>query len=202
MKGSEVLDEILSGNRRFLQGERIGICNPVDVDLGNMVHSQSPIAAVLSCSDSRVPPEHVLDRKIGEIFVVRVAGKVPGPAVIGSLEYAVSHLRVPLLLVLGHEKCGAVKAALEGMGSTAVGALGALIQELEPAVRPVLDQEEKVKDILHEAVYASVWFTMNRILERSQIIRDAVEEGVLLLKGAVYSLQTGEVTILEEGEGA
>jgi carbonic anhydrase len=149
-----------------------------------------------------VPPEHVLDRKIGEIFVVRVAGKVPGPAVIGSLEYAVSHLRVPLLLVLGHEKCGAVKAALEGMGSTAVGALGALIQELEPAVRPVLDQEEKVKDILHEAVHASVWFTMNRILERSQIIRDAVEEGVLLLKGAVYSLQTGEVTILEEGEGA
>lgn len=70
------------------------------------MQSQSPIAAVLSCSDSRVPPEHVLDKKIGEVFVVRVAGKVPGTAVIGSLEYAILHLKVPLLLVLGHEGCG------------------------------------------------------------------------------------------------
>jgi carbonic anhydrase len=84
MKGSEVLEKILSGNKRFVRGERTGVCNPVDVDLGAMVHSQSPIAAVLSCSDSRVPPEHVLDKKIGEVFVVRVAGKVPGPSVIGS----------------------------------------------------------------------------------------------------------------------
>ena len=108
MKGSEVLEKILHGNKRFLQGERTGVCNPVDVDLGAMVQDQSPIDAVLSCSDSRVPPEHVLDKKIGEIFVVRVAEKVPGTAVVGSLEYAVNHLKVPLLLVLGHEGCGAV----------------------------------------------------------------------------------------------
>jgi carbonic anhydrase len=197
MKGSEVLEKILKGNRRFLQGDRIGICNPVDVDLGKMVQSQNPIAAVLSCSDSRVPPEHVLDKKIGEIFVVRVAGKVPGPAVLGSLEYAVEHLKVPLLLVLGHERCGAVKAALEGVGNAADGALGALIRELEPAVRPVLDQEEEAEDVLHEAVHASVWYTMNRILESSPLIADAVREGDLLLQGAVYSLQTGEVTLLQ-----
>ena len=72
-----------------------------------MVHIQSPFAAVLCCSDSRVPPDHVLDRKLEEIFVVRVAGKVPGPAVVGSLEYAVAHLKVPLLRVPGHEGCGA-----------------------------------------------------------------------------------------------
>ena len=135
MKGSEVLEKILSGNKRFIQGERTGVCNPVDVDLGAMVHSQSPIAAVLSCTDSRVPPEHVLDKKIGEIFVVRVAGKVPGPSVIGSLEYAVLNLNVPLLLVLGHEGCGAVKAALEGVGTGAKGGLGELIREIEPAVQ-------------------------------------------------------------------
>jgi carbonic anhydrase len=122
-----------------------------------MVHSQSPVAAVLSCYDSRVPPEHVLDKKIGEIFVVRVAGKVPGTAVIGSLEYAVVHLKVPLLLVLGHEGCGAIKAALEGAGKEAGGALGELIREIEPAVKPVLQQEEEVEDIMHEAVRASVW---------------------------------------------
>ncbi len=135
MKGSEVLGKILSGNKRFVQGERTGVCNRVDVDLGAMVQSQSPIAAVLSCSDSRVPPEHVLDKKIGEVFVVRVAGKVPGPSVIGSLEYAILHLKVPLLLVLGHEGCGAVKAALEGVGTGAKGALGELIREIEPAVQ-------------------------------------------------------------------
>ena len=108
MKGSEVLEKVLHRNKRFLQGERTGVCSPVDVDLGAMVQDQSPIAAVHCCSDSRVPPVNVLDKKIGEIFVVRVAGKVPGIAVIGSLEYTVNHLKVPLLLVLGHEGCGAV----------------------------------------------------------------------------------------------
>jgi carbonic anhydrase len=127
MKGSEILEKILNGNKRFVQGERTGVCNPVDVDLKTMVQSQSPMAAVLCCSDSRVPPEHVLDKKIGEIFVVRVAGQVTGTAVIGSLEYAVEHLKVPLLLVLGHERCGAVKAALEG---EALGAVGELIKEI------------------------------------------------------------------------
>lgn len=198
MKGSEVLEKILSGNKRFLQGERIGICNPVDVDLGTMVEGQSPIAAVLCCSDSRVPPEHVLDKKIGEIFVVRVAGKVPGPAVIGSLEYAVKHLKVPLLLVLGHEGCGAVKAALEGMGSHTGGALGALIKELEPAVLPVLRRNDKVDDVVHEAVYASVWYIIERILDLSPVIAAAVKNEDLLIKGAVYGLSTGEVSLLEQ----
>ncbi len=198
MKSSEVLEKILKGNKRFLQGERTGICNPVDVDLGSLVHKQNPIAAVLSCSDSRVPPEHVLDKKIGEIFVVRVAGKVPGPAVIGSLEYAVEHLKVPLLLVLGHEGCGAVKAALGGVGNDAKGALDELIREIVPAVQPILDQAEDGADVMHEAVYANVKFTMNRILERSPIIAAAVKNEELMLVGAIYSLQTNEITLLEE----
>jgi carbonic anhydrase len=144
MKGSEVLEKILSQNKRFVQGERTGVCNRVDVDLGAMVQSQSPIAAVLRGSDSRVPPEHVLDKKIGEVFVVRVAGKVPGPSVIGSLEHAILHLKVPLLLVLGHENCGAVKAALESKGDEVGGALGDLIRELEPVVKPMLMEDKYV----------------------------------------------------------
>jgi len=198
MKGSEVLEKILHGNRRFVLGERTGLCNPVDVDLGSMVHSQNPMAAVLCCSDSRVPPDHVLDKKIGDIFVVRVAGKVPGPAVVGSLEYAVEHLKVPLLLVLGHEGCGAVKAALQSDGGEAEGALAELIREIEPAVRPILCQAEEVGDVMKEAVHATVWHTMSKLLERSPLIAEAVADGRLMLKGAVYSLTTGEVTILEE----
>ena len=198
MKGSEVLEKILSGNKRFVQGERTGVCNPVDVDLRAMVQSQSPIAAVLSCSDSRVPPEHVLDKKIGEIFVVRVAGKVPGPSVIGSLEYAVLNLKVPLLLVLGHENCGAVKAALEGKGDEVGGALGGIIRELEPVVKPTLMKGKEVDEVMHEAVNATVRYTITRILELSPVIATAVRKGELLVKGAVYSLSTSEVTILEE----
>lgn len=198
MKGSEVLEKILSGNKRFVRGERTGLCNPVDVDLKTMVHTQSPLAAVLSCSDSRVPPDHVLDKKIGEIFVVRVAGKVPGPVVVGSLEYAVAHLKVPLLLVLGHEGCGAVKAALESSEDGAEGALGELIREIEPAVKPILEQYEDVEDVMQEAVRATIWHTMNKLLERSPLIAKAVKDGRLMLKGAVYSLTTGEVTILDE----
>ena len=136
MKGSELLEEILSVNKRFFQRERTGLYNPVDVDLGTMVPTQSPFSAVLCRSDSTAPPDHMLDRKLGEIFAVRVAGKVPGTAVVGSLEYAVEHLKVPLLVVPGHEGRGAVKAALEGIEGGAVGAPNELIREIEAAVRP------------------------------------------------------------------
>ena len=156
------------------------------------------MAAVLCCSDSRVSPEHVLDKKIGDIFVVRVAGNVPVTAVIGSLEYAVAYLKVPLLLVLGHEGCGAIKAALDGAGKEAGGAMGELIREIEPAVKPVLQQEEEVDDIMHEAVCANVWHTMEKLIERSPVIAEAVQGGSLMLTGAVYSLTTSQVAILEE----
>jgi carbonic anhydrase len=196
------MDKILSANRRFVQGKRIGICNPVDVNLGTMADSQSPIAAVLSCSDSRVPPARVPDRKKGEIFVVRVADKVPVSAVIRNLEYAFEHLKVFLMHVFGYEGCGAVEDALEVMGGCTDGTPGNLIKELEPAVMPLLIQREKYEDVLHEAAYASVRCTIDRILERSRGIADAFKKGALLIKGAVYALLTGELSLLEQrGQG-
>jgi carbonic anhydrase len=128
---------------------------------------------------------------------VRVAGNIAGLSELGSLEYAVEHLKVPLLLVLGHEGCGAVKAALQG---EVPGALGELIKEIGPAVRPVLDQEEEVEDVVLKAVQANVWHTMEKLLERSPVIVGAVQSGSLMLTGAVYSLTTGQITLLvEEG---
>ncbi|MDF1534875.1 MAG: carbonic anhydrase [bacterium] len=193
MKGPEVLEKVLAGNRRFVTGKNRALGDPVN--LGEMVQTQSPIAAVLSCSDARVPPHHVLDKKIGEIFVVRVAGKVPGPSVIGSLEYAVAQLKVPLLLVLGHEGCGAVKAAMEG---GAEGVLGELVKEIELAVRSVLEESENHEDAFSEAVKANTRQTMRKLMERSPVISDAVRNGDLILAGAIYSLETGEVTVLPE----
>ena len=193
MKGSEALEKLLEGNRRFAQG---GGCLAVTQEaLAGMARGQRPSAAVLCCADSRVGPEHILDQGLGDIFVVRVAGNIAGISEIGSLEYAVKHLGVPLLMVLGHEECGAVKAALEG---EAPGAIGELVQEIGKAVLPVLDQEEEVKDVVFEAVRANVWHTMAKLIERSPVISDAVRNGSLMLTGAVYSLSTGRVTILKE----
>ena len=109
------------------------------------------------------------------------------------------HLKVPLLLVLGHEGCGAVKAALESKGDSAGGALSELIGEIEPAVKSTLTKGKEVDEVMHEAVYATVRYTITRILELSPVIAAAVRKGDLLVKGAVYSLSTSEVTILEEG---
>jgi carbonic anhydrase len=107
----------------------------------------------------------------------------------------VRHLGVPLLLVLGHEGCGAVKAALEG---EADGAVGELISQIQPVVRPVMEQVERVKNTLMEAVQANVWHTMGMLVERSPVIAGAVRSGDLVLAGAVYSLTSGKVSVLEE----
>ena len=105
MTGEQVLDILLTGNRRYLEGRKSGVHQVPDRQ--QLVAGQNPHAAVLCRSDSRVPPEHIFDQTHGEIFVVRVAGNIAGPSEVGSLEYAVEHLKVPLILVMGHEGCGA-----------------------------------------------------------------------------------------------
>ena len=124
-----------------------------------------------------------------------VAGNIAGLSELGSLEYAVALLKTPLLLVLEHEGCGAVKASLAG---SAEGAIGKLIEEIAPAVRPVLEQSEKVDDVELEAIKANVWHTMGKLVQRSPIISEAVRSGDVELAGAVYSLEAGSVTILTE----
>jgi carbonic anhydrase len=192
MTGTEVLDKLRQGNGRFVAGKSVGA---EGVDLAGMVDSQSPIAAILCCSDSRVPPEYVFDQGVGDIFVVRVAGNIAGLSELGRLEYAVAHLKTPLLLVLGHEGCGAVKASLAG---SAEGAIGKLIEEIAPAVRPVLEQSEEAENVELEAIKANIWHTMGKLVERSKVIEEAVRGGDVSLMGAVYSLETGSVTILTE----
>lgn len=187
------LDRLLEGNRRFISGERTGVSARWEPD--TMVVSQKPFAAVLGCSDSRVPPEQIFDLGPGEIFVVRVAGNIAGSSEVGSLEYAVRHLGVSLVLVMGHEGCGAVKAALEGEGDDE---LGGVIAQIRPAVKPVLNQAEETRDIWTEAVRANVWNTMNALIGQSEVIRETVQNGDISLAGAIFSLSSGRVSILEE----
>lgn len=193
MTGEQALNNLLEGNRRYLEGRKTGAHQIPDRQ--KLAAGQNPQAAILCCSDSRVPPEHIFDQSHGQVFVVRVAGNIAGPSEVGSLEYAVEHLKIPLLLVMGHEGCGAVKAALDG---SAPGHLGKLLDEITPAVRPVLTQVDKVNDTISEAVRANVWYTMNQLLKRSDVLKGSVQSSGLLLSGAVYSLATGAVQVLSE----
>lgn len=159
-----------------------------------LVSGQHPHAEILSCSDSRVPPELIFDQGLGDLFVVRVAGNVVADAELGSLEYGAEHLHVPLLVVLGHQHCGAVTAAVEGGG--AVGHIGALVNLLRPAV-------EKTRglngDPVENAVRANVEMVVRQLRASTPILAPLVSQGNLKVVGAVYSLDTGKVAWLPDG---
>jgi carbonic anhydrase len=158
-----------------------------------LASGQHPHAEVLSCSDSRVPTELIFDQGLGDLFIVRVAGNVVSDTELGSLEYGAEHLHVPLLLVLGHQRCGAVTAAVEG--GEAVGHIGALIDLIRPAV-------EKTRglpgDAVENAVKANVEMMVKRLRTSTPTLAELVSHGKLRVVGAVYSLDTGKVTWLPD----
>lgn len=158
-----------------------------------LVSGQHPHAELLSCSDSRVPPELVFDQGLGDLFVVRVAGNVASDTELASLEYGAEHLHVPLLVVLGHQKCGAVTAAVEG--GRAEGHLGALFGLLRPAVEKTRGMSG---DPVENAVKANVEKVVRQLRASTPVLARLVSQGKLKVVGAVYSLDTGEVTWLPD----
>jgi carbonic anhydrase len=165
--------------------------------LGDLVKEQRPFAMILGCADSRVPPELVFAAGLGELFVVRVAGNCLSPEVTGSLQYASVHLRTPLLVVLGHEGCGAIKAALKTKhhGPSERSRIQLLLDGLLPALAGVdtaLDPEAQVA----QAVEANVRWTLRQILDSPEG-RTRQAEGRVKAVGAVYELATGRVRFLD-----
>jgi carbonic anhydrase len=153
--------------------------------------SQHPFAAVLSCSDSRVPPEIVFDEGLGDLFVVRVAGNVADDFVTGSLEYAAHHLHVPLILVLGHSNCGAVQATIAG------GEPETHVNSLVLAIKPAVEQAAHEKgDLLTNAVRDNVIRVVEALRTSQPVLAKAVHGEDLKIKGAVYHLDTGKVEFL------
>ncbi len=153
-----------------------------------LAKGQHPFAAVLACADSRVTPDVIFDLPLGSLFVCRVAGNVTSPEVTGSMEFAVGNLHCPLIVVIGHAECGAVKAALSGKG--AEGNLGLLLHRVHPGEG--LPEEEKAK--LAAAVRQNVDWQIKSLTESSPALAKAVQEGKVRIVGGVYSLSTGEVT--------
>jgi len=142
--GDAVFATLLEGNKRFIEGKPAAKdCSAERRD--ELTKGQHPVATILSCSDSRVPPEVVFDQALGDIFIVRVAGNVIEPTVLGSIEYGVEHLHTPLLIILGHESCGAVKATLESEGKLE-GNIGAILKKIRPAVEAAKKANRKERE--------------------------------------------------------
>jgi carbonic anhydrase len=157
---------------------------------------QRPIATVVGCSDSRVPVELIFHQGVGDLFVVRTAGHVVGDSALASIEYAVDHLGIPLVLVLAHRRCGAVTAAVQG--GVTHGHLPKLMERLAPAVAQARAEAPGVQgaELVERAILANLWHTLNAIRERSAIVRAALAAGSIRLEGALYDLATGEVDFL------
>lgn len=159
-----------------------------------LAQSQHPFAIVLGCADSRVPPEIVFDQGLGDLFVVRVAGNVIDDHNLGSIEYAVDHLAVRLIVVLGHQRCGAVKAAKETIA--AKGEAPAHIQSLVTAIQPAV--EATVKDDLEVTIEANIKNVAQALRSSTPILKAKVDAGELKVVGAYYSLDTGAVAFMDE----
>ena len=191
----EALARRIAGNERFVRGEARFPTVQKEI-LAALAAGQSPFATIVGCSDSRVPPELIFDAGFGELFIVRVAGNVISPEVMGTLQYAAMHLQTPLFLVLGHEGCGAVDAALKVKHHDArmPTRIAQLVDNILPGLNdlpPALTPEgERIA-----AVEANVRWSMRQILDTPEA-RGRAAEGVMKLTGAVYELASGRVRLL------
>jgi carbonic anhydrase len=182
----EVLDRLVEGNRHYVADD----LRSLDRSLyrrQELVTSQKPIAAIVGCSDSRVPPEILFDQGLGDLFVVRIAGQAVGPVELDSIEYAVKVLGASLIFVLGHENCGAVKAVLSGETE----GIEEIARLIKPALRGIksTDLEKAVKD--------NVKWTIS-YLKGTPIIKPLLKEGKLAIVGGYYNLSDGHIEILNK----
>lgn len=186
LSADAALKEMLAGNQRFAGNRLTSIEHDLTILKEHTVEKQEPFAAVLSCSDSRVPVELLFDQTIGHIFVTRVAGNIVTPEIVASLEYGVAVLGIKVLLVLGHSSCGAVKAAMKA--EEAPGQISALYMKLHRAV------EESGGDV-DKAIAANTKLQAQLLRTSSPVIRDAVKGGTLKVESGVYDLATGKVSL-------
>ena len=189
----EALQRLLEGNQRYVNNKSTDL-NESQNRRTELASGQSPFATVFSCVDSRVPPELIFDRGLGDLLVIRTAGQVLDSAVLGSLQYGVAELKIPLLVVLGHEKCGAVKATVEAVenNATAEAEINWLVDGIRPAVEAA---KGKSGDLLDNAVRTNVSLTVEHLKE-SSILLEALEKGELQIVGARYDLDTGLVEVI------
>lgn len=198
MTADEALKMMMDGNKRYVENQMQAQKHSDPAMRQALARSQKPYAIVLSCSDSRVPPEIIFDKGLGEIFVIRVAGNIPDSLVLGSIEYAAEHLGSPLIMVLGHERCGAVTATVEAKGKPQ-GNIGAIVKTISPAVKQA-KKEYKGNDksqLVEKASDINIKMVSASIIKGSPVIRHLVKEGKVKIVDAKYDLDDGKVTLMK-----
>jgi carbonic anhydrase len=200
MDARQALERLQAGNMSFVTAIRSGRSTgdrPLE-----LVHEQQPFAIVLGCSDSRAPAEIVFDVSLGELFVIRVAGNIVAPSQIGSIEFAASRFGTRLVVVLGHSGCGAVDATIDELQQVTANRsrnLASIVDRVRPAVEDLL-KTELVDDraaLMREAVRANVRASVDQLRAGSDILEELVRDEGLMIVGAEYSIETGEVDFFD-----
>jgi len=187
MNPDQALQRLMEGNQRFVSG-KIKSPHRDRSRLAEVAKTQKPFAAILSCADSRVPSEIIFDQGFGDLFICRVAGNIATPEEIGSLEFGTLVLGSKLIMVIGHERCGAVDATIKG--AQVPGRIATLIDAIKPSIRNL---DSQTGDQLEKAIKANVLYQIET-LKSSPVISQLIEEGKLKIVGGYYDLDTGSVT--------
>jgi carbonic anhydrase len=187
----QAMKNLMEGNARFVSGNAIHPDQSIADRRAELVTSQHPFAVIVTCSDSRVPPEIVFDQGLGDIFVIRTAGEVMDNVTLGSIEYAVDHLNVPLVLILGHDGCGAVDAVVSG------GEAHGHIVDLVEAIKPAVETARKMKgDLLNNSIDVNTQNIVAKLKSSEPILSLTVKQDKLKILGARYHLDSGMVNIM------
>lgn len=193
MTPEESLERLMAGNQRYVQ-DKLEHPDRTTERREAVSSKQEPFVAILGCSDSRVPPEIVFDQGVGDAFVVRVAGNVVGPVELDSLEYAVKHLHSSLIMVLGHAKCGAVKAVVDGQTSD----IEAVAELIAPSVKKCKEEckcDSSSEDLLNLCIRTNVNNVVDYI-KKSSLIEQYIKEKKVGVVGGYYNLDTGKVELI------
>lgn len=198
----QALEQLREGNRRFVEDASRGGPGRSQARRSELVAGQEPPVIILGCSDSRVPAEIVFDQGLGDLFVIRVAGNIVDPAVVGSVEFAAAEFGSPLVVVLGHSRCGAVQATLGQLENPTEGLspnLRSIVDGVRPSVEPLLGSKSQQdrETLVQQAVRANVRASADHLRKRSQVLEPLVQSERLLVVGAEYSLDTGAVDFFD-----
>lgn len=201
LSAQEALDRLKTGNENFVRGEvrHKYLSHQERLELAV---DQHPFAIILGCSDSRVPAEMVFDQGLGDLFVIRVAGNVVAPSQVGSVEFAAERYDCPLVVVLGHSHCGAIQATIETLmhpDKLPSRNLMSIVHRVRPAVEMLFqtDLKNDVNKLSKHAVRANVFASVNQLRHGSSVLENLIDQGKLMIVGAEYSLETGEVVFLD-----
>lgn len=186
----KALEELKKGNERYVN-EKYSVKKLDKERREDLVNNgQHPFAIIVTCSDSRVPPEYIFDQALGDLFVIRAAGNVVDDIGVGSIEYAAEHLHSPLVVVMGHEKCGAVQATVQG--GEVPGSIGSIIAKIKPSVDKVKSSCCQCEDVCEKVVDENVRTVVEEV-KKSAVIKHLMEHGEVKVIGARYNLSSGEV---------